>query len=143
RDRQWRFDLLLASLGTASLMALFYFQFSPEWVVASWAGVGFALLGAAYFVERQVFLLQGVVVTLLTVVRGLAHNLYGSGYFREHDWQGRYVVLGVASALLLASMVFAFPLRERYRVRAEERGWRRALQLAIARPEQMQFFAAV
>src|SRR5262249_48968900 len=128
RDHRLRFDVLLACLGTASLLALFYFQFPVEWVVTSWAAVSLALLGAAYVLDRPIFWFQGLAVTVLTLVRGLAHNLYGSGYFREHDWQGKYVVLGAAAALLLASLVFAFPLRERYRVESKELGLRRVFQ---------------
>src|SRR5262249_50993289 len=88
RDHRLGFDVLLACMGTAALVALFYFQFPLEWVVTSWAGVSLALLAAAYALDRPVFLFQGLAVTGMTVFRGLAHNLYGSGYFREHDWQG-------------------------------------------------------
>jgi len=143
RDLRLYVDALLACLGTASLLALFYFQFPVEWVVTSWAAVSLALLGAAYALDRQIFLFQGLAVTVLTLIRGLAHNLYGSGYFREHDWQGRYVVLSSAAALLLVSLAFAFPLRERYRVESKERGLRRAIQALASRPEQLQFFSAI
>src|SRR6266481_4203089 len=47
RDRRLHLDALLAYLGTATIVALFYFQFPIEWVVTSWAAVVFALLGAA------------------------------------------------------------------------------------------------
>jgi len=143
RDHRLRFDALVACLGTASVVALFYFQFSPEWVVASWAAVGLVLFALALWMDRAIFLFQSVAMTLLVVERGLAHNLYGSGYLHEHDWQGRYVVLSTATALLLASLAFAFPLRERYRVQSQERGWRRVLQALAGRPEQLQFFAAI
>src|SRR5262249_45357796 len=78
RDQRLRFDTLVACLGTATLVALFYFQFPLEWVVTSWAAVSLALFAASYLLERPVFLLQGVAITVLAVVRGLAHNLYGS-----------------------------------------------------------------
>jgi hypothetical protein len=143
RDRRLRFNVLLAWLGTVALAALFYFQFPVEWVVTSWAAMSLALFAAAYWLERPIFVLQGLAMAVWTVVRGLAHNVYGSGYFREHDWQGRYMVLSSAAALLLASLAFAFPLRDRYRVEQKERGIRRAIQLMASRPEQAQFFAAI
>jgi uncharacterized membrane protein len=143
RDHRLRFDALVGCLGTASVAALFYFQFSPEWVVTSWAAVGLVLFAMAMWLDRAIFLYQGVLMTLLIVERGLAHNLYGSGYRHEHDWQGRYVVLSTAAALLLASLAFAFPLRERHCVQSEQRRWRQVLHLLVARPEQVQFFAAI
>src|SRR5437667_5707339 len=45
RDRRLHFDTLVAYLGTATIVALFYFQFPIEWVVVSWAALVFALLG--------------------------------------------------------------------------------------------------
>jgi predicted membrane protein DUF2339 len=143
RDHRWHFDALVACLGTACVAALFYFQFPIEWVVTSWAAMALALFGAAYVLDRRIFLVQGMVITILTVARGMAHNLYGAGYFGEHDWSGRYIVLSSAAALLLVSLMFAFPLRERHRVQARERGWRRLVQLLASRPEQMQFFGAI
>ena len=56
RDRRLHFDTLLAYLGTATILALFYFQFPIEWVVTSWAAVVFALLGAARLLDRPLFL---------------------------------------------------------------------------------------
>src|SRR5436190_849563 len=63
RDRRLHFDVLLAYLGTATIVALFYFQFPIEWVVTSWAAVVFALLGAALLLNRPLFLYQGLLLT--------------------------------------------------------------------------------
>lgn len=89
------------------------------------------------------FLYQGIVLTLLVFVRALAHNLFGAGYFVERDWQGRYFVLGSAIALLLASLFFAFPLRERFRSSPAPEGIFRVLTFFACRPEQLQFFVAI
>src|SRR5205807_7768538 len=104
RDRRLHFDVLLAYLGTATIVALFYFQFPIEWVVTSWAAVVFALLGAALLLNRPVLLYQGLLLILFVLVRGIVHNPFGAGYFGEGDWQGRYFILSSASGILLATL---------------------------------------
>ena len=142
-DSRGHFDALLACLGTASVVALFYFQFPIAWVVTSWAAVVLVLFGIAYVLDRPLFLYQGMVLTALTVARGLAHNLYGSGNLGMHDWEARYVVLSLAVALLLASLAFAFPLRERFRAQRNTAGAQRGILALVYRPEQLQFFSAI
>ena len=134
---------VLATLGTATLVALFYFQFAIEWVVVPWAALVVVLFAMALLLNRQVFLYQGIVLTLLVFVRALAHNLFGAGYFVERDWQGRYFVLGTAIALLLASLFFAFPLRQRFRTSPAPEGIVKILAFFARRPEQLQFFVAI
>ena len=134
---------VLATLGTATLVALFYFQFAMEWVVVPWAALVVVLFAMALLLKRQVFLYQGIVLTLLVFVRALAHNLFGAGYFVERDWQGRYFVLGSAIALLLASLFFAFPLRQRFRTSPAPEGILKILAFFARRPEQLQFFVAI
>jgi hypothetical protein len=145
RDRTWHVDALLAYLGTTAIVALLRFQLMEEWVVTAWAGLVVVLFAAAWLLDREMFLHQGMLLTVLTFARGVTHNLFGSGYFAEGDWKGRYVVVGAAAALLLAALAFAFPLRERYGVRgnANATGARRILLAAARRPEQLQFFAPV
>jgi hypothetical protein len=70
RDRRFHFDALLAYLGTATVAALFYFQVRDEWVVTSYAALAFALFGAAVLLKRQIFLYQGILLTLGTFARG-------------------------------------------------------------------------
>ena len=143
RDRAWHVDMLVAYLGTTAIVALLRFQVVGEWVVTSWAALVLVLFATAWLLNRKMFLYQGMLLTLLTFARGLTHNLFGSGYFAEGDWKGRYVVVGAAVALLLASLAFAFPLRERYRPPADATGARRTLFAIAKRPEQLQFFAPV
>jgi len=69
----------------------------------------FALLGASLLLDRPLFLHQGLLLTVGVLARGMAHNLFGAGYFGEGDWQGRYLVLSSAAAILLASLLLRFP----------------------------------
>jgi len=140
RDRRLHFDVLLAYLGTATIVALFYFQFPIEWVVTSWAAVVFALLGAALLLNRPVLLYQGLLLISFVLVRGIVHNLFGAGYFGEGDWQGRYFILSSASGILLATLFFAFRLRGRFNVPQNLGAWVRPLAVIASRPEQIVFF---
>jgi Predicted membrane protein (DUF2339) len=143
RDRRFRFDAFVAYLGTATVVALFYFQFQPEWVVTAYAATAFALFGAAWVLGRPIFLHQGILLTLGTFARGIAHNLFGSGYFGDGNWKGRYFVVGSAVAILLATLAFAYPLRGRYAAPPSASRWRKTLAALVARPEQLQFFAPI
>lgn len=143
REPRFRSDALAAYLGTATLAALFYFQFDPEWVVVSYAAIAFALFGAAWALKREIFLYQGILLTLGTFARGMAHNLFGSSYFANGDWRGRYLVLSVAVAILLAALFFAFPLRAAFKS-SPNAGRRSGIVSALfGQPEQLVFFAAV
>jgi hypothetical protein len=143
RDRRFHFDSFVAYLGTGTLAALFYFQFAPEWVVVSYAALALALFAAAWALDRQLFLQQAILVTLGTFARGMAHNLFGSSYFSQGTWQGRYFVVGIASAILLASLYPAFALRGRYAPPASASRLKKIATALVARPEQLQFFVPV
>lgn len=141
RDRRFRFDAFVAYLGTATLAALFYFQFEPDWVVTAYAAIAFALFAAALLLHRPIFLHQGILLTLGTFARGMAHNLFGSGYFTGGTWNGRFLVVGSAVAILLATLAFAYPLRGRYAAPPNASRWKKVVLALVARPEQLQFFA--
>jgi hypothetical protein len=143
RDRKWHVDALLAYLGTTAIVALLRFQLVEEWVVTAWAALVVVLFAAAWLLKREMFLHQGMLLTVATFARGVTHNLFGSGYFSEGDWKGRYAVVGAAVALLLASLAFAFPLRRRFGAAENATGARRILLAITRRPEQLQFFAPV
>jgi Predicted membrane protein (DUF2339) len=142
-DRRFRFDALVAYLGTATVSALFYFQLRPEWVVTAYAVLAFALFAAAWAMDRPVFLHQGMLLTLGTFARGMAHNLFGASYFAGGDWKGRYFVVGSAVAILLSTLFFAFSLRGPYPAPPNASGWRKAVSGLVARPEQLQFFIPI
>ena len=142
-DRLLHFDVIIGYLGTATVAALCYFQFHEEWVVTAWSAVVFALFGLAVILRREIFLQQGLVLTVAALTRGMAHNLFGAGYFGEGDWQGRYVVLGSAVAILMATLPFAFQLRRREAISVEPRRLARVVAWVMRRPEQVQFFAPI
>jgi hypothetical protein len=140
RDRRLHFDVLVVYLGTAALVALFYYQFPIEWVVTSWAALVFVLLGVALALDKAVFLHQGLLLTLGVLFRGMTHNLFGGSYFGTGDWKGDYLVVSSTAAILLASLFFAFQLRGRFQP-APNTGWLAQLaHAAIRRPEQLPFF---
>ena len=134
---------IVAYLGSASLAALFYFQFDLEWVVASYAALAFALFGAAWALKSETFLHQGILATLGVFARGMAHNLFGSSYFTGRDWSGRYLVLSITVAILIAALFFAFRLRETYKSlpRAQQRS--AVVSALVGRPELLLFFTSV
>jgi Predicted membrane protein (DUF2339) len=136
-DRGFHFDMLLAYLGTGTVVALLYFQFANEWMVTAWAAVVFALFGLALWLDRPLFLHQSLLLTVGVCTRGVMHNLFGASYFTGGDWTGRYFVLGSAIALLLACLPFAFTWRDRYRGKPSN-NWFGAL---MRHPEQFMFFA--
>jgi hypothetical protein len=143
RDRRLHFDWILAYLGTATVVALFYFQFPDERTVVSWAAVVFALLGVALLLDRSLFLHQGLLLTVALLGRGLAHNLFGASYFTGDDWKGDYLLLSSAAAILLASLFFAFRLRGRYGTTQNSSTWMKRLAMIVGRPEQVVFFVPI
>lgn len=138
-DRGLHFDMLLAFLGTGTVVALLYFQFANEWLVTAWALVVFVLFGLALWLDRPIFLYQALLLTVGTCARGVMHNLFGGSYFAGGDWTGRYFVLGSGIAVLLACLPFAFLWRDRYKMHSSS-GWIGGL---VRHPEQFMFFAPV
>jgi hypothetical protein len=134
------FDSLLAYLGTGSVVALLYFQFTNDWLVTAWAVVVFALCGLALLLDRPTFLHQALLLTVGVCGRGIAYNCFGASYFTGGDWTGRFKVLGSAVPILLACLPFAFQLRKRYKTQAGAKGW---IGAVVRRPEQVLFFAPV
>jgi len=142
-DRRLRLDSFVAYLGTATLVALFYFQFDPEWVVTSYAALAFLLFAAAWILHRSIFLHQGILLTLGTLARGMTHNLFGGRYTFSGDWKASDFIVGSAVAILLATLFFAFPLRESYQAPPSAVRRSRLVAALVSRPEQLQFFVPV
>jgi len=140
RDKRFRSDALVAYLGTATLVALFYFQFDPEWVVVSYALIALALFAAAWFLKREIFVHQGILVTLGTFARGMAHNLFGASNFTNGNWTGRYLVVSMAITVLFATLIFAFMWRDAFASRPNSPTRNRWAAIIVGRPEQLQFF---
>jgi hypothetical protein len=139
-DSRFHFDQLLAYFGTGTVVALLYFEFQNDWLVAAWASVVFALFVVAFWLERAVFLHQALLLTIGTTLRGIMHNLFGASYFTGGTWTGRFLVLGTGIAMLLACLPFAFRLRGRWQAQVGSWKWLAAI---VARPEQLMFFAPI
>jgi hypothetical protein len=73
----------------------------------------------------------------------MAHNLFGGSYFGAGDWRGRYFVLSSAAALLLASLFFAFRLRDRFKTEPSSGRFASVRAAIVRRPEQLLFFVPV
>jgi len=138
-DSRFRFDTLLAYLGTGTVVAVLYFQFQNDWLVTAWACMVLALFAVASSIDREAFLHQALLLTLGAVARGFMHNLFGASYFSDGTWTGRFVVLGSGIAVLLACLLFAFRLRGRWQPRTSQ-NWLAAIP---AHPEQFMFFAPI
>jgi hypothetical protein len=134
---------LFAHLGTAALMALFYFQFAGEWVITAWAALVMALLGIALLLRQAVFVQQVVAVAIAILARGMFHNLFGGSYFTGSDWQGRFAVTGSAILLLFASLPLAFEYRRRSSVEPGLTGLARLVAMITHHVEQPLFFVPV
>lgn len=139
QDRAFRFDLLLAYLGTGTVAALAYFQFENEWIVTAWATIVLVLFAVSFVLDRPIFLHQALLLTVGTCTRGIMHNLFGASYFAEGNWTGRFFVLGSAIAALLACLPFAFRWRDRMKSKPSS-NWIGAI---VRHPEQFMFFSPV
>jgi hypothetical protein len=93
--------------------------------------------------DKPIFLHQGLLLTLGVFGRGISHNLFGGTYFGGSDWAGDYLVISAASAILLASLFFAFRLRDHFQPATNSTGIARLLQETVRRPEQLQFFVPI
>ena len=138
-DHRLRFDLLLAYLGTGTIVVLLYFQFANEWLVTAWAEVVFALFAVSLLLDRPIFLHQALLLTLGTCARGVMHNLFGASYFTAGDWTGRFFVLGSAIVAMLACLPFAY----RWRDRSQGQSSKNWIVSIAQHPEQVMFFAPV
>jgi hypothetical protein len=135
---RWSPADLIAYLGTASVIALIYFEARPEWIVAAWSVAALALMIACLLLKREVFLHQAELLAVGIVVRALAHNIYGASYFTATGWRGSIGVVSATAALLLVALLPAFRLRKAF---AGEEAPRLVRVLALRRPEQFFFFA--
>jgi hypothetical protein len=128
-------------LGTISIAALMRFELEADWVVAAWAALVFVLCALAWWSGRRIFLHQGLLLSFGVLFRAVLHNFYERSYFQAPFWFDRRLCVGVAIAMLLASLAFAFRLRSKDP--SNESGVVLLLQSISRRPEQVLFFIAV
>jgi hypothetical protein len=138
---RWSPSDLIAYFGTVSIVAMLYFETPVEWIVVAWAALALVLVIATWALNKEVFLQQGVLLTVGIVGRGIAHNIFGGSYFSAGGWRGNFAGLSIASALFLAALPIAFQLQKRYAERPIESILGR--YMALKRPEQWFFFAPV
>jgi uncharacterized membrane protein len=129
-------------LGTITFAALMRFELEADWVAGAWAALVFGLLAIAWRSERRVFLYQALIVAVGVLFRTALHNFYERSYFPASGWESRWITVGTAVALLLASLPFAFQLRKKNE-ESVETGFARLMQGVVRRPEQLLFFTAV
>jgi uncharacterized membrane protein len=130
-----------ACCGTIALAAVVYFEVRTEWVVIAWAVLVLLLLGVAWMLNRRLFLVQGVVLTIAVFARALLFNLSAATMVGSSLLHGRVACVGIASAILLIALTIAFRLRRRDEVVNPSDGWIGWAKLVISRPEQLLFFA--
>jgi uncharacterized membrane protein len=141
-ERKLKAEDFCCYLGTLTIAALMRFELEADWVAAGWAALAFLLMAIAWRSERPVFLDQGLLVIFGVLFRTVFHNFYQRSYFPAPVWESRSLSVGVAVALLFASLVFAFRLRTETEITSASR-IRRAFHLLSRRPEQVFFFSAV
>lgn len=140
KQSSWSAADLVACFGTACVAALLYFEVAPEWVIAAWAGLAFALALSALLLDRSIFLQQAILLVAGVTVRSFAHNLFGASYFSADGWSGRFTVVTMTAALLLAALPVGFRLRVRLKDREISAIDR---YLGVRYPEQVFFFAPI
>ena len=139
-EERWNPADLIAHFGTGCVAALLYFEIAPAWIIVAWAVLALVLIAAALLLGRRVFLQQAHVLAAGVVVRSVAHNIFGGSYFVAGEWHGRFSILSITAAALLAALPIAFRLRTPYQGAPLSKldTW-----LAVRSPEQVFFFAPV
>lgn len=144
-DRRWRMAEAHSWMGLLTAVALLRFEVPIDWVVAAWAGLTVVLLAAATLTGRRLFISQSLILGLAVAVRGVLHNFYERSYFPMHApfAFGRFFVLSVTSAALLAGLPLAFRLRVKGGKAPAAGRVRRGWFHFVNRPEQTLFFVAL
>jgi hypothetical protein len=133
---------VFAWMGMITLLAFVRFELPADSVAIAWAALTLMLLAVAAFIGRRVFLHIGIAFALVTLTRGVLHNLYERSYFPPPAQAPRWLFVAAASALILAALPFAFRLRN-VDAPKDKRPLMRPLRWLDARPEQILFFVPV
>jgi hypothetical protein len=122
-----------ATIATASLT---YFEVRAPWVTIAWAALALLLLVTGWTLRRSLFTAQSLVLLLAAAVRALLFNLFSTPTFASATTSSRGFCVGLACALMLAALPFAFRIRSQS-AEHEPDNW---LRFVIHRPEQPFFF---
>jgi Predicted membrane protein (DUF2339) len=107
---------VLGTLGVAVWFALRFpsywvpVQGGDAWVTDIWAGMALVLLALAWLLPRRTFAVQAECLAVAVFVRGVVVDL--SAGSPDGFWHGPLYRISVASLILLATLPFAFQLRE-------------------------------
>jgi len=140
-DRHWKAPGIFCFLGTFTLAGWARFELYADWVVAAWAAMIWALVAIAWRYRKDIFLRQGLLLSLTVLLRATLHNFYQRSYFPAPFGQSRSLTVGVTVALLFAALPFAFKLRlSPEKVPAKHGRWGRVFTAFERHPEQVFFF---
>lgn len=112
RDRGMAAAALVCYFGVIIIAALVRFELAAEWVAAGWAAMSLALVTIAWRSRRRLFLDQALLMSLAVLFRALFFNFAEASYFGAAFGNGRFVTVGVAAAILFATLPVAFRTRE-------------------------------
>jgi hypothetical protein len=145
-DASTGFDRAAASvaawLGMGALASLAYFAVRAAWVAMAWATLALVAMGLAWWLRRNLLLLQATVLLVAAGVRAMLFNLFAPAPLAVSFSTGRTFCIGATCVLMLLALPPAFAMRRRRRAEmldrpAAEAGWK---SLLFGRPEQMFFF---
>jgi hypothetical protein len=125
---------LLATMGTATIASLIWFETDPEWVVTGFAFLVVALMATVWLIGQEIFLLQAMVVLGIAAFRIAMRNFYHLNEPFSSSLSGAAWAIG----LLALAVPLAFLVRKREFVGLP--GWADAL---ARHPEQPMFFVPV
>jgi hypothetical protein len=138
RDLRSFAPALNAWLATATVAALLRFEVADPWVITAWAVLALAVLAVAWLFAQRVFVYQAMALALAVLGRGVFYNIAERSNFASID--GVLLTVGVAAAVLFASLLVAFRLRGPVPAGV---GFVYAMQVIASRPEQVMFFIPV
>ena len=127
-------EYALATMGTATIAALIWFETDPEWVVAGCALLVVALMTAVWLIGHEIFLLQAMAVLGISAFRISMHNFY----HLNEPFSSSLTAAIWAIALLAVAVPLAFLVRGRQFAGLPP--WAAAI---TRHPEQPLFFVSV
>ena len=128
-------EYVLASLGTATVVALVRFEVEPEMVVVGYALIVLALLSVTWRTRHEIFLYQALVVLGFAAVRISMYNFYHLRELFSSSLRGAVCAI----AVLAAAVPLAFGLRGETAKLTARWPW----AFLLRRPEQPMFFVPV
>jgi hypothetical protein len=142
-EARWSIDSILAYVGSLTIASLLYFQVPGGWIATAWSVLVFCLLATTLFLDREIFLHQGLLLSIAAFFRGVMHNLFGASYFSDGTWSGRYLELGSAIFVMLAALPIALKLKNKYLPEPKKGKLRNLLAKLSSGPEQVMFFVPI